>query len=96
MTVWIDYKGRVLKEEGLMGFRLIRSTPEKARKMDKGSGPDLAAEMSIPVQNPPDPKAIKKMILKLSPALTDIPQTEGRQRVSGNRVTIEQRVLDPG
>ena len=95
MTVWIDYKGRVLKEEGLLGFRLIRSTREKARKMDQGSGPDLATEMSIPVQNPPDPKSVKKMILKLSPALTDIPQTEGRQRVSGSRVTIEKESLTP-
>ena len=90
MQVWIDYKGRVLKEEGLMGFRLIRSTREKAQKMDKGSGPDLATEMSIPVSNPPDPKAVKKVIFKLSPALGDIPQTKGRQRVSGNRVTIER------
>ncbi len=93
MTVWIDYKGRVLKEEGLMGFRLVRSTREKARKMDQGSGPDLATEMSIPVQNPPDPKAVKKIILKLSPALADRPQTEGRQRVSGGRVTIEKESL---
>ncbi len=59
MTVWIDYQGRVLKEEGLMGFRLVRSTREKARKMDQGSGPDLATEMSIPVQNPPDPKGVQ-------------------------------------
>jgi len=93
MTVWIDYKGRVLKEEGLMGFRLIRSTREKAQKMDKGSGPDLATELSIPVSNPPDPKAVKKVIFKLSPALGDIPQTEGRQRVSENRVTIERESL---
>jgi transglutaminase-like putative cysteine protease len=93
MTVWIDYKGRVLKEEGLLGFRLVRSTREKAQKMDPGSGPDLASEMSIPVLNPPDPKAIKKMMLKLSPALVDIPQTEGRQKVLGNRVTIEREIL---
>ena len=93
MQVWIDYKGRVLKEEGMMGFRLVRSSPEKARKMDKGSGPDLAAEMSIPVPNPPDPKAVKKVTLKLSPAPPNIPQTEGRQRVSGNRVTIERESL---
>jgi hypothetical protein len=82
MQVWIDYKGRVLKEEGLMGFRLVRSSPEKAPKMDKGSGPDLVAEMSIPVPNPLDPKALE-----------NIPQTAGRQRVSGNRVTIEQESL---
>jgi len=93
MQVWIDYKGRVLKEEGMMGFRLVRSSPEKARKMDKGSGPDLIAEMSIPVPNPPDPKAIKKATLKLSPAFENIPQTPGRQRVSGNRVTIERGSL---
>lgn len=93
MTVWIDYKGRVLKEEGFLGFHLIRSTREKARKMDQGSGPDLAREMSIPVQNPPDPKSIKKMILKLSPALTDIPQTKGRQSGSGSRVRLEQEAF---
>jgi hypothetical protein len=94
MTVWIDYKGRVLKEEGFLGFHLIRSAREKARKMDQGSGPDLATEMSIPVQNPPDPKSIKKMILKLSPALTDIPQTEGRQSGSGSRVRLEQESVN--
>ncbi|MBI4765047.1 MAG: transglutaminase domain-containing protein [Deltaproteobacteria bacterium] len=94
MTVWIDYKGRVLKEEGFLGFRLIRSAREKARKMEQGSGPDLAAEMSIPVQNPPDPKSIKKMILKLSPALRDIPQTVGRQSGSGSRVRLEQESVN--
>jgi hypothetical protein len=95
MQVWIDYRGRVLKEEGLMGFRLVRSSPEKARKLDKGSGPDLVAELSIPVSNPPDPKVIKKVTLKLSPAPPNIPQTAGRQRVSGNRVTIERESLTP-
>ncbi len=95
MIVWIDYRGQVLKEEGLLGFRLIRSSREKAQKMGQGSGPDLAAELSIPVQNPPDPKKIKKIILKLSPALDDIPQTEGRQRVSGNRIRIEQEPFSP-
>lgn len=95
MTVWIDYKGRVLKEEGFLGFHLIRSSRGKALEMDQGLGPDLAKEMSIPVQNAPDPKSIKKMVLKLSPAFTDIPQTEGRQSGSGSRVTLEQEIYSP-
>ena len=93
MTVWIDYKGRVLKEEGLMGFHLIRSTREKAKKMDLGSGPDLATEVSIPVLNPPDSQKVKIVILKLFPTLENIPKTEGRQGVLGNRVTIEKEIL---
>ncbi|MBA4394263.1 MAG: hypothetical protein C0407_12000, partial [Desulfobacca sp.] len=90
MTVWIDYQGRVLKEEGLLGFRLIHSTPEKARRMESSAGPDLATEMSIKVSNPPNPKLIKRLILRLSPLPERMPQTEGRQRVRDNRVTIEQ------
>ena len=93
MTVWIDYKGLVLKEEGLMGFRLVRSTKEKARKMDQGSGPDLAAEVSIPVSNPPDPKTIKRLLLRLSPFPGKMPQAENRQKVNEDRVTIEQETL---
>ena len=92
MTVWIDPQGRVLKEEGLMGFRLIHSTPEKARVLDSGAGPDLAGEMSVKVLNPPDPKKIKTWTLRLSPPLERIPQTEGRQSAQGNRITI---VLEP-
>jgi hypothetical protein len=95
MTVWIDYQGRVLKEEGLMGFRLIRSTPEKARKIEKGTGPDLATEMSIKVSHPPNPKMIRTLVLRLSPLPEKIPQTEGRQKVKDNRVTIEQEPFSP-
>lgn len=94
MTVWIDYKGRVLKEEGLMGFSLVRSSREKALETGQGSGPDLAAEVSIPVLNPPDPKTIKKLDLRLSLTPEKMPQTEGRQRVQGNRVRIEQETVD--
>jgi len=93
MTVWIDYKGRVLKEEGLMGFRLIRSTREKAQKIDKESGPDLATEVSIPVPNPPDPKTVKKLIVRLTPIPEKIPQTDGRQFIRDNRIFIEQEAF---
>lgn len=90
MVVWIDYKGRILKEEGFMGFNLIRSTRERAMKIDKGSGPDLVTEMSLPVSNPPDPKATRKLIIRLSPTPDKIPQTPGRQIVRDQRIIIEK------
>jgi len=95
MMVWIDYMGRVLKEEGLMGFRLIRTSREKAVMTDKGLGPDLAAQLSIPIQNPPNPETIKKLTVRLSQGPEKIPQTQGRQTVLGNQVIIAQEELSP-
>jgi hypothetical protein len=93
MRVWIDYMGRVLKEEGLMGFRLIRTSKERALIMDKGLGPDLVAQLSIPVQNPPDPKAIKKLTVRLSQGPEKIPSTPGRQTVRDNQVIIAEEAI---
>lgn len=90
MVVWIDYKGRILKEEGFMGFNLIRSTPEKARIMEKGSGPDVVTEMSIPIPSPPNPNTIRKLVLRLSPTPDSIPQTAGRQSFRDQRLIIEK------
>ena len=96
MKVWVDSQGRVVKEEGMMGFRLVHSKPESARRLDNSTGPDLAAEMAIKVDNPPDPKKIKTLTLRLSPTPERIPQIKGRQSVQGNRITITRENLSSG
>jgi len=95
MQVWIDYKGRVIKEESLMGFRLERTTRERAQTMPEGKRLDLPLLVSIPAVNPPAQTPVKKLTLALEGLEGSIPQIPGRQIVSGKKVAIEQESLLP-
>lgn len=52
VTFWIDKKGRVLREEGFMGLRLVRSNASRATKNISGSGgEDFYAMAAVPVKH---------------------------------------------
>ena len=93
---WIDSKGDVLQEKGLLGMRLEK-TSRRLALSDIGSGPigdltDLASVASNLVLDQPD--SLKSMTIAINGIDTEQVNLDGgRQRLQGNRVTIVKEPL---
>jgi hypothetical protein len=96
--VWVDYKGRILKEEGVMGLSLIRSSQEKAIRFPKGPMPDLVQASAVPVDRPlKDPARYRHLMIRLlGLPIAEIPRVPGRQEPQGENLRITREALDPG
>lgn len=103
MRFWVDREGGVLKEEGLMGLTLLRSSGARAGQGIAGVGEDLARMAAVPVEKKlwrPE----KLTFLKLrTGGLDGIPSEKpgrngGRQAFEGGtlRITREKLPEDAG
>ena len=95
-TAWIDAGGTVLREEGPMGFVLIRQGAEEATAQDWSTQTalDVVASAAVPVAQPIG-DARHRMTLKLRLSgvnLDDVP-SDGQQRRDGAVVTVTRPPL---
>ncbi len=92
-SMWMDKNGDILKEEGIMGLSMMRTTAEDAPlNIDKSGGTDFYDLSAIPVDyNFRDPRYIDYLKLEI-PGDIDLPQGArgGRQRLNGNILEIRQ------
>ncbi len=89
---WIDGQGRVVKEEGLLGLSMIRTTEAKAREGLVGveQVPDLLAATSAPASRVlPNPRKTKFLRVRLTGLdLGGLDLDGGRQKQNGDVVEI--------
>jgi len=81
--VWVDEKGKVLREEGPMGMVMVRETEEEAHRFSSGEPVEILTLFSIPsnlsIENPRKAKFLK---VKLEgEGLVGLPIEDERQRV---------------
>jgi hypothetical protein len=97
-TAWIGKGGEVLKEQGVLGITLERTTREDALAgLASDASADLTEVASVASNAVlKDPAALKTLRLRLSGA--DVPNLAldgGRQRLEGDVVTIAKESLGP-
>ncbi len=104
MTFWIDKNGDVLKEQGFMGFTLVKSSAARAtRDIDSSGGEDFYELASINTnKHLPDSKRLTYLKLKaegLEDGHFDISElNQGRQRFHSGIIEViqEQTPSDAG
>ena len=90
-TAWIDASGAVLREEGPMGFVLVRQDAEQAAAQDWATQTalDVVASAAVPVVRPiGDPRHRMALKLRLSGINLDDVPSDGQQRREGAVVTV--------
>ncbi len=94
---WIDQNGDLLKQSGLLGIRMEKTSREEALNQAAiESSDDLTLQASVPIKNPiPEPNRLKQLTLSISGVSTDRLQLSGgRQKYAGNRLHIEKESLE--
>ncbi len=99
LVFWVDEDGNVLKEQGMMGLTLVRSTADHAaRDLDGNDAYDFYSMSSVPVkQRLPDAANLSFLKMKLGglkdsefdPAGLD----GGRQKLTGDILEIRKETL---
>jgi transglutaminase-like putative cysteine protease len=96
--LWVEPDGSILKEEGPLGFTLVREADAGAALagLDAASGVDLVAAASIPVARAIDlPRERRHLELRILDAPGELSLSfPPRQRVEGNALVIERDELD--
>ena len=90
---WVDENGDLLKEEGLLGITLIKTTPEDARSnMKFQTSDDLVEIVSIAANVPLNEiDTLSKLKLEISGAdVNKLYLNGGRQILNGNILTIQK------
>lgn len=93
---WIDKKGDIVREKGLLGIRLEKATRQAAlATIDSVGSEDLTRLASVGVNGAiNDPTAIKKLRLRISGSRTDRLYLHGeRQRLVGDVLTVNRETL---
>ncbi len=93
---WIDKKGDIVREKGLLGIRLEKATRQAAlATIDSAGSEDLTRLASVGVNGAiNDPTAIKKLRLRISGSRTDRLYLHGeRQRLVGDVLTVNRETL---
>ncbi len=88
---WIDPSGDVLKEEGLLGITLEKTTPQAALDgLSIQSSRDLTKIASVAVEMPiENPSQLKRLTLAFSGITrSGLALDGGRQKLTGNMLTI--------
>ena len=95
---WVDREGRVIKEEGLLGLRMVRTTEEEAKSGITGRA-DLAdlveatsAPSSMEISNPRNVKYLKARLKGLS--LEGFELDGGRQTLTDDVVEVRRETID--
>ena len=94
--VWLDKNGDVLKEEGLLGITLIKTTLEDARSnLIFQASEDLVEAVSIAANVPlNETDTLSKLEVEISGATTNNAYLNGgRQILNGNILTIQKESL---
>lgn len=99
ITLWLDEQGAVLKQEGLLGLTLIKSSASKAtRAIEGGEGVDLYDLAAVSVaKRIHDPRRVTRLTLKAA-GLEDYCKDAGgpdagRQRCRDGRIEITRETL---
>jgi hypothetical protein len=97
-VAWIDTHGERLKEEGLMGLRMVKTTKEKARLgIQAEPATDLTEAVSIASnKNLKDPSRLAYLKVQLDGiVLKDLDLNSGRQRLTGSVLEINRQQTWP-
>ncbi|MDI6797218.1 MAG: transglutaminase-like domain-containing protein [Desulfatibacillaceae bacterium] len=94
-TAWINEKGQVLAEEGALGLRLERTTPEDAMlAADEAvkTTVDLTEYASVPSNvSFKDPEKLSLLVLEVDAPIAALAGLDGgRQSFSANRLSVER------
>jgi hypothetical protein len=91
-TAWIEANGTVLREEGPMGFVLLRETADQAVHggwSTSDAALDLVASAAVPVSQPiDDPRHRRTLRVRLSGIAVDSVPSDDEQRRQGDVLTI--------
>jgi len=92
LVFWLDEGGKPLKEEGFMGFTLVRSTPAKAKSgLDKSKTTDFyelsAIEIAKKLENP---RELSYLRVRLDQVPSSLPIDGSRQSLSGRTLAIKK------
>jgi len=92
LVFWLDEKGVSLKEEGFMGFTLVRSTPAQARLgLDRSKGIDLTELAAIKVSEElKNPRGLSYLRVRLDQVPSSLPIDGLRQSLSGRVLAVER------
>jgi len=95
---WLDENGELLMEKGLLGIRQVRVSREEALAgLPVSASGDLTRVAAIvPDRRLPDPAGLKRLTLRLGgidPGRYGL-LGEGRQQLSGNRLTVTRENVD--
>ncbi len=94
---WIDSNGELIKQSGLLGIRMEKTTRKEAlNQADIQSSEDLTLRASVPLKTPiPTPDKLKHLTLSISGTSTESLQlTGGRQQYDGGKLRIEKESLE--
>lgn len=94
---WIDEQGDVLREKGLLGMRLEKSSRQAAlSSLDTDGSEDLAVLASVAVDGVIDaPAALNELVVKIDGSGIDrLYLHGGRQHLTGNILTIFRENLE--
>ena len=97
LVFWLDRGGTPLKEQGFMGFTLVKSTPEKARagldRLEKIDFYDLSAiRVKNKIQGPRDLSYLK---VQFDQTPSSLPREGLRQKLHGKILEIyKERITD--
>jgi transglutaminase-like putative cysteine protease len=95
---WIDRRGRPLREQGALGFLLVRESADVARSgIDDRAPVDLATTTRVPFDGTiADPRGLDRLVMRVSGEAADrVPDAPPRQRVTGDVVRIAREPLVP-
>ena len=95
-TAWIDAGGASLREEGPMGFVLVRATADQALNADwtEGTALDLVASAAVPVGRPiADARTRASLHLRVSGIAPEQVPSDEEQIRRGAEVTITRATL---
>lgn len=95
---WVDNEGRSVKEEGLLGFSLVRTTAKKAKEGLAGRAElaDVVAATSAPANRRLDhPRQVRFLRARLNGLdLAGFELDGGRQRLAGDIVEVTRETID--
>ena len=92
LVFWLDEKGVSLKEEGFMGFTLLRSTPAKAPLgLDRSKMVDFYELSAIKVaEKIRNPREITYLKVRLNQVPSSLPIDGQRQTLIGKALTVKK------
>lgn len=94
---WIGENGEILKEAGLLGITLVKTTETDALAgIDPEPADDLTQQASVAAGIKIDrPQRLNRLTMEISGIPLDTLQIDGgRQQLAGNRLTITKEILD--
>ena len=94
---WLDDRGQVLMEKGLLGIRQVKVSREEAlADLPAAPSGDLTREVAVvPDRDIPAPAALNRLTLALSGVdLARFHLNEGRQHLEDNRLTLVREDLN--